>query len=72
MDDQKRALTDTGLHLRLASDQLERSQQQAADYIVAIVRTPLAQDALDRPVATSLTASGSKVTMTVLPEATSA
>lgn len=68
----RQAVTDTELQVQHASDALERTQATTADGIVAVIPEPWAQDALDRPVATSLTAEGSKITMRLAPDLTAA
>lgn len=67
----KEALRDTRTHVSQAIDAFDRALETTPDEIVALLPKPWAVDSLDRPVETSLAASGSTVTMQVAHSATS-
>lgn len=63
--ERKAALSDTDSQVGFASDALERAQGDNPDRVVALVPPPWAEDSLGNPVATSLSVSGSTITMQI-------
>jgi hypothetical protein len=70
--ERRQALNDTDVYVRQATGDLERSLAATPDEVVAVIPKPWAVDAAGRPVATSLIARGSTVTMQVQRDPTAA
>jgi len=63
--ERRAALSDSELYFEQATGALLRALDEIPDEVVAVIPNAWAVDALDRPVATTLSASGSTVTMSI-------